>query len=109
MTCHLCDRAVHARALCENHYRRVLRAERPKDPGPALEQRRTAAANARRARTTRSLERLEDLAELLDYGEWPPRAVSRLGWSVNAAIEAAERRGRTDITSRLNPYRKEAA
>ncbi len=109
MTCELCTRPVHARALCENHYRRVLRAEQPKDPGPALEQRRTAAANARRARTARSLERLEDPAELLDFGECPPRAVARLGWTVNAAIKAAERRGRTDITTRLNPYRKEAA
>ena len=109
MTCELCTRPVHARDLCENHYRQTLRAARPKDPGPALEQRRTAAANARRARTARSLERLDDLAELLDLGEWPPRAVARLDWTVNAAIKAAERRGRTDITTRLNPYRKEAA
>lgn len=109
MTCPHCDRPVHARGLCDSHYRVVLRAARPKDPGPALEQRRNALTKARTARTTAAQARLDDLTELLDHGEWPPRAVARMDWSISAAIKAAERAGRRDLTTRLNPYRKEAA
>ena len=109
MTCELCDRPVKARCLCENHYRQALRAERKKDPEIARQQRRDALEKARESRTARAQERLDDLAELLDYGEWPPRACDRLGWSVKGALKAAQRQGRDDITAALRPFEREAA
>lgn len=107
MTCDLCDRPVKARCLCENHYRQALRAERKKDPEIAHQQRRDALAKARAARTARARERLDDLAELLGYGEWPPRACARLGWSVKGAVHAAQRQGRDGITAALRPFERD--
>lgn len=108
MNCSSCDRPVHARGLCDTHYRRVLRAEKPaKDPGPALEQRRAAAVKARAATIARTAERLDDLTELLNAGEWPPRAVTRLGWTIRGALHTAEQHGRKSITQALNPHQKE--
>lgn len=115
MTCLHCDRSPHARGLCNRHYKVVLRAEKPKAPRPRpdLEQLRAAGAKGRATQAARHAaraeERLGDLTELLAWGEWPPRAVARLDWSMNAAIKAAERKGRTDITGALYPYRKEFA
>ncbi len=109
MTCELCDRPVKARCLCENHYRQALRAERKKDPKTARQQRRDALTKARASRTARAQGRLDDLAELLDYGEWPPRACARVGWSVKGALKAAQRQGRGDITAALRPFEREAA
>lgn len=43
----------------------------------------------------RTSDRLEDLEWLLEGGVWPPTACARVGWTVDAARQAATRHGRT--------------
>ncbi len=47
------------------------------------------------ARTVEALHRLDELEWLIDGGVWPPTACARVGWSVDAARQAATRHGRT--------------
>lgn len=109
MDCEHCDRPVKARGLCDTHYRAVLRAERKMSPAAARRERDEALTKARSARRDRAQERLDELAFLLDTGEWPPRACKRLGWTVPGAVIAAKRAGRGDITAVLWRHEREAA
>ncbi|WP_193117065.1 hypothetical protein [Brachybacterium tyrofermentans] len=45
--------------------------------------------------------RLEDLEFLLDVGEYPDRAIARIGWSVAGAKRNLHRRGRHDLVARI--------
>lgn len=58
-----------------------------------------AATIAKRSRTHA---RIEDLSWLLSFGEWPPRAVERVGWTMQAAEIACRRHGREDIATILH-------
>ena len=111
MTCTSCEKPSRSRGLCEAHYRQVLRAEKPKTPERVHQQRLAAAAKGRAVQAERWRERtcarLDDLEELLAWGEWPPRAVARLDWSIGAAIRAAERYGRPSIPAVLYRFEKE--
>ena len=70
------------------------------------EQRRAALAAGRAVQTEKARARLDELAVLLDAGEFPERAVERMGWSIDAALKSAERQKRKDISERLNPLRR---
>lgn len=88
--------------------RRAIAREKA-DPQATMstrEQRRAALAAGRAVQTEKARARLDELAVLLDAGEFPVRAVERMGWSIDAALKSAERQKRNDISERLNPYRR---
>lgn len=112
MTCQrdTCDRPARSRGLCENHYRQQLRAERanaPKDPAVALAARRQSIVKAQEANQLRARDRLDELAWLIDAGEWPPRACERLDWSLSAALKAARRYDIRAVYMALENHRRE--
>lgn len=105
-----CDRPTHARGLCDNHYRQLLRTERPKaekDPAVALAARRKSIVKAQEANQMRVRDRLDELAFLLECGEWPPRACERLDWSLSAALKAARRYDIRHVYMALENHRRE--
>lgn len=107
-----CDRRTHSRGLCDNHYRQLLRAERPKtpkDPAVALASRRKSIVKAQAANQLRARERLDELLFLLEGGEWPPRACERLDWSISAAVKAARRYDVRPVYMALENYRRDKA
>lgn len=112
-TCTNCDQPARSRGLCEPHYRRALRAEKArKTPAELAASRdRTRAARIEHLRkgqqtqTARSDERLAELVHLLDGGVWPPSACARLGWTVDAAVAAARRRGSARVNAALGKFR----
>ena len=85
--------------------RREMRRDEHR-PVSAQQQREDALARGRAASTAKANARLDDLAVLLDAGELPERAVERMGWSIDAALKAADRQKRKDISARLNPLRR---
>lgn len=85
--------------------RREMRRDERR-PVSAQQQREDALARGRAASTAKANARLDELVVLLDAGEVPERAVARMGWSIDAALKAAERQKRKDVPARLNPYRK---
>lgn len=105
-----CDRPARSRGMCESHYRRQLRRERPakvKNPEAALEARRAALAKALETRKENTRDRLAELAWLVDGGVWPPTACARLDWSLSAALKSAYRYGRPDLAAVLEPHKRE--
>lgn len=49
----------------------------------------------------RTEHRIEDLEFLLEAGEYPERAVERVGWTMNTAEKSMYRHGRGDLAARL--------
>lgn len=55
-------------------------------------------ADARRAQT---LERLEDIVDLVDHGETMPLAVCRMGWTMPSAERAAHTVGNRELAAAI--------
>lgn len=90
-TCIECDKPARSRGLYQAHYHHARRA------------------TITRARTTDTLDRLSDLEWLIDGGVWPPSAAERVGWTVDAAEQAARRHGYSRVARVLRAHIREAA
>lgn len=93
-----CVEPARTKGVCNRHYSRTLRAgDRAVSGAPVAD----ILATIARSDQTPQRERLEDLAWLLDMGEWPPRAARRCGWTVPGAINAAYAYDRSDLANRV--------
>lgn len=68
---------------------------------PMTERRQAAMRRLHELQRARTAARLEDLDFLLSVGEFPERAVKRVGWSLLTAEKMAKRYGRNDLAARI--------
>lgn len=95
-----CASTPRAQGLCQRHHARTLRAGRRASRGVDHAAVREAIRQGQIADTPVN-DRLDDLAWLLDCGEWPDHAARRCGWTHEAAGKAARKAGRHDVAQML--------